>query len=398
MAEGSLTLSALSGVREVSASDWDRLAHDAPPFVEHGFLAALEESGCVGRDSGWIPVPVIARDGGGRLVGAAPAYLKTHSMGEFVYDWAWADAAQRAGVRYYPKLVVAAPFSPVAGPRLLVDPDLGPQAADHVRRALLAGLVEVARERGATGVHVLFCTSPERALAEELGLAGRTAMQFHWDNEGYADFDAFLGRFRSKRRNQIRRERRRVVEAGLEVRCLPVGDAPPELREPAWRWYLSTIQRFHWGRQYLNEAFFDRLFEELRPRLQLTVAHHRAEPVAGTVNLQKDGVRWGRYWGADARWPFLHFEVTGYAPIEDAIERGLVRFEAGQGGGSHKLGRGLLPTLTHSVHLHLHDGFHEALAAFCAQEHRHVAAEAEALRERIFVRRAPQTPEGSTTP
>ena len=376
------------GVAQVDAASWDRLTVDAPPFVEHAFLASLEEAGCVGAEAGWLPVPLMARDEQTHaLLGAAPAYIKTHSMGEFVYDWSWADAAERSGVPYYPKLVVAAPFSPVSGPRLLVDASLRPEAADAVRRALLSGCVQAARQMRCAGVHVLFCTERERDLAVEMGFAARTGMQFHWRNEGYATFDDFLARFRSKRRNQIRRERRRVRDSGVTIRSVTGGALDARHREAAFGFYAATVDRFTWGRRYLNERFFELLWERMPDRVQLLLAEDRSgELVAGTVNMQRHGRRYGRYWGATGAQDCLHFEVCSYGAIDDCIQRGLQVFEAGAGGGSHKYGRGFAPALTWSAHLHLHRGFHAALADFCLREAAHIRAEATQLAGALFVR------------
>ncbi len=375
-------------VREIDAASWDRLTVNAPPVVEHAFLASLEEAGCVGHEAGWIPVPLLARDdASGALLGAAPAYIKTHSMGEFVYDWSWADAAERSSVPYYPKLVIAAPFSPVAGPRLLVDPALGDADADEVRRGLLTACVQVARQMGCAGVHVLFCTERERDLAVEMGFAARTGMQFHWRNEGYETFEDFLGRFRSKRRNQIRRERRRVRESGLTIRSVTGSELDAHHRAAAFQFYTATVDRFTWGRRYLNERFFELLWERMPDRVQLLLAEDSdGQFVAGTLNLQRHGRRYGRYWGATSTQDCLHFEVCSYGAIDDCITKGLQVFEAGAGGGSHKYGRGFGPAITSSVHLHLHRGFHAALADFCAREAEHVQAEAAGLEGALFAR------------
>ena len=388
MAEpGSLRVETLAAVKEVDAATWDRLATHAPPVLEHGFLTSLEDAGCVGPDAGWAPLPLIARDGdGGPIVGVCPIYVKSHSMGEFVYDWSWADAAARARVPYYPKLVIAAPFSPVAGPRLLVDPALDAADGRAVRRALLLAAVEVARRTRCAGLHMLFCTEEERNLAAELGFAIRTGMQFHWRNEAYGTFDDFLGRFRSKRRNQIRRERRRVAEAGIRVRSYLGAEVVDAHRRHAFRFYRSTVDQFAWGRRYLNERFFELLWARCRDRLQLTLATRDDHVLAGTLNLEKDGRRYGRYWGTDERHHSLHFEVCSYAPIDDCIQRGVQVFEAGAGGGNHKYGRGFLPALTWSAHLHLHGGFQEAIADFCRREGEHVRGEAAELEATLFAR------------
>ncbi|MCB9798076.1 MAG: GNAT family N-acetyltransferase [Alphaproteobacteria bacterium] len=386
MAEGlQLEAAVLGSFSDVEAAAWDRIVAGEPPFLEHAFLWGLEDTGCVGADTGWLPRPVVVRSGG-ELLGIAPAWLKAHSMGEFVYDWAWADAAQRAGVRYYPKLIVAAPFSPVPGSRLLVDPALPPALADAVRTMLLDALETVARDSGAAGLHLLFCRPEEVRLCTERGYAHRVGMQFHWQNAGYADFEDFLARFRSKQRNQIRRERRQVAEQGVVVEALTGAEIPDALCGPAYGWYCATIERFFYGRQYLNEAFFQRLWEQMRPRLQLVVARHQGEPIAGSVNLQKGDERYGRYWGASERYSCVHFEVCTYTAVEDCIRQGIQTFQAGAGGGEHKYGRGFAPALTHSVHRLHHPGFQEAVEEFCTREATLVRAEADRLTEELFVR------------
>lgn len=384
-----LRVSSHPGVSALAAADWDRLVGDEPPFLEHAFLTSLEEAGCVGPDTGWHPQPITVHDEmTGELLGAAPAYLKTHSMGEFVYDWAWADAAERAGVQYYPKLVLAVPFTPVAGRRLLVEPALDPDEAMSVRRALLAGAVQLAADARCGGVHMLFCQEDERDAATAIGFVHRLGQQFHWVNDGYGEFADFLARFRSKRRNQIRRERRRVAEQGFETVSLLGDEVLDEHRELAFRFYCATVDQFRWGRRYLNERFFESLWARQRDRLQLTLARNidDGRVLAGTVNMQKGDARWGRYWGCDANHPFLHFEVCSYAPIEDCIGQGVQRFEAGAGGGSHKYGRGFLPAFTHSAHLLFNDGFHQAVADFCRREALIITQEAGSLTASLFAR------------
>ncbi len=386
---GPLRVGSHAGVGALDAAQWDRLAAGDSPFLEHAFLTSLEDAGCVGPDTGWHPQPLTVHDdASGALLGAAPVYLKSHSMGEFVYDWAWAEAAQRAGVQYYPKLVLAVPFTPVAGRRLLVDPALREEDARAVRQALLTGAVELARAARCAGVHMLFCTKEERDAATALGFAHRLGHQFHWTNEGYEDFEGFLARFRSKRRNQIRRERRRVGEQGLETVSLLGEQVLDEHRELAFRYYCATVDQFTWGRRYLNERFFELLWERMRHRLQLTLARRMSDGqvLAGTLNLQKGAQRWGRYWGCEADHPFLHFEVCSYAPIEDCIKTGVQRFEAGAGGGPHKYGRGFLPAYTHSAHLIFHEGFRRAIEDFCRREAALVEEEVEELGESLFAR------------
>jgi len=378
-----------SGVSKIEAADWDRVAADAPPFVEHAFLAALEETRCVGDQTGWYPTPLTVHDDDGQLIGAAPVYIKTHSMGEFVYDWSWADAAMRFGTEYYPKVVIAAPFSPVPGPRLLVDPTLPLEQAATVKKLLLAASVQVARDNDCKGVHMLFCTDEERSLAEQLGFFHRLGSQLHWTNHAYGSFDDFLGRFKSKKRNQIRRERRKVRDAGIAVVNVEGDGLEDWMRPHAFRLYCRTVDRFFYGRRYLNQEFFDALWSTMRDRLQLVLAHREGDVrdvVAGAINMQKGGKRHGRYWGTYKDTDCLHFEVCSYASIEDCIANGLQVFEAGAGGYGHKYGRGFLPVYTHSVHAVFHHRFAAALADFCEREAEAVLSENDRLREGLFIR------------
>lgn len=385
----SLTLTCHEEVSALNGALWDSFVGSSPPVLHHDFLSALEAHGCVGAETGWLPRPLIVRDeSSGTLVGSAPCYIKLHSMGEFVYDWAWADASHRSGLQYYPKLVIAAPFTPVSGPRLLTTGEREAEAQREIARHLLSGAEEVARLSGCTGVHMLFCTREEAQLAEELGFVIRSGVQFHWHNEGYRDFEDFLTRFRSKRRNQIRRERRRIVESGIETLSL-TGDAiTSEHMEHAFRFYRATVDRFTWGRPYLNRALFDALYASQRDAIQLTLARERdtGEILAGTFNFQKGDARYGRYWGCDSEVPMLHFEVCSYAAIDDCIAHGIQRFEAGAGGGPHKYGRGFLPVETYSAHKLFHEGFHQSVARFCAEERRSIRAEIASLKENLFVR------------
>lgn len=366
-----LELRVLRSVHEVAAADWDAVTGadpDGTPFHQHAFLATFEDTGCVGAGTGWRPLFVTVWTDGGTLVGVAPAFVKAHSMGEFVYDFAWAEAATRAGIAYYPKLVVAAPFTPVTGRRLFARAAEGAPSPERIRGALLDGLVAVAEDAGLSGVHVLFALEDELALARARGFAVRRGCQFHWRNDGYPDFEAFLARFPSKRRNQIRRERRQVRESGVRIQHLH-GEAIDEaLKGPAFAFYAATVDRYVYGRRYLNEAFFGRLFTTLRPHLQLTLAWKGGEIVGGALNLEHAGRRFGRYWGALEDVPALHFEVCAYAGIEDCIARGIATFEAGAGGEAHKLKRGFLPTRTGSAHLVLQPDFQAAVEDFCGRE------------------------------
>ncbi|MFO0744885.1 MAG: GNAT family N-acetyltransferase [Myxococcota bacterium] len=395
-----LSVTVHTSLADIGPAAWDALIDRAAgdvPFLRHGFLSALEDSRCIGPATGWSPRYLVAREGHGpdaRIVGATPGYLKSHSMGEFVYDWAWADAATRGGIRYYPKLILAAPFSPVSGRRLLVVPGLSPERRTEVQKALLVRAVELARETRSAGVHILFGSDEEMALAATLGFCHRLGAQYHWENiasdapgssERYADFEAFLARFPSKRRNQIRRERRKVREAGVEVKSYLGSAVEDRFIAPAFAFYGATVDRYVWGRRYLNERFFELLWERMRPYLHLTLAWRGPEVVGGTLDLQEGDRRWGRYWGALADVDSLHFEVCAYAPIEDCIQQGLVAFEAGAG-GEHKLGRGFLPTPTHSAHLLFDPRLHHSIAEFCAQEEAVLRERLAVAKDEVFVR------------
>ncbi len=353
----------LEGVREVAAEQWNALVGEASPFLEWEWLASLEEAGCVGPKSGWSARPLVVREAG-RLVAAVPLYLKTHSEGEFVFDWGWADAAERAGIAYYPKLLVGVPFTPAAGTRLLV-------ARDAERGAwlpkLAAALVELCRANELSGVHVNFCEEHEIAPLREAGFELRVGVQYHWRNAGDASFDAWLARFRSKRRNQIKRERREVAESGVSIET-HVGLAIPDaLFEPMFRFYLATVRGRVWGRQYLNRRFFELLRERWKKRLCFIVASQGGEPIAGTFNVQKGDALWGRYWGATREVRNLHFEVCYYRAVEHCIAHGLARFEPGAG-GDYKQVRGFDGQPTWSLHWLAEPRLRAAVARFLADE------------------------------
>ncbi len=353
MSDASYTLRLLESVREVPAADWDALVgDDSSPFVEHRWLDALEETGCVGGDTGWVPAHLsIWR--GDKLVAVAPSYLKGHSEGEFVFDWSWADFAQRAGIRYYPKVVVAVPFTPATGDRVLVAPGED--------RATLTRLVaQAAREwsgRAKTSsVHVLFPREDEAKAWEAAGYLRREGFQFHWFRDGATSFDGYLSRFNSKRRNQIKREVRGVREAGLVVETLPPEAHTREVARAMHALYASTIDKHGvWGRLYLNERFFETIVERFQDRLAWVVARPEGSTrsgkdiVAGAFNVARGARLYGRYWGTRTEVPFLHFAVCYYAGIEYCLERGIDVFEPGAG-GEHKRARGFVPTLTHSAH------------------------------------------------
>lgn len=351
------TVRILESLNEVPRAAWDALCPGAPPFLSWDFLQALEEAGCVTPERGWRPVHLsLWRDQ--HLVAAAPAYLKGNSEGEFVFDWSIADLAHKLRLRYYPKLIVAVPFTPVTGPRFLLHPDLDAAEAAGLRRLLGETALTLAEELDLSSVHVLFPPQQEaEALCAEgsgLPLRRRVGVQFHWHNEGYRSFDDFLTRFSSKRRAMIRRERREVREAGLQVSTLrgPFSDEDVDLM---YAFYTSTVEKFVWGRHYLNRRAFALLAERLPSQLEFVTARAGRDgpPLAGAINFQKDGCLYGRYWGQREgpvhSHPFLHFEVCYYHSIEECIERGVRVFEPGAG-GEHKMARGFLPAFTYSAH------------------------------------------------
>ena len=354
----------LEGVAAVPRDAWNALVGDESPFLEWEWLASLEEAGCVGPETGWQPRPLVARDGT-RLLAACPLYVKGHSEGEFVYDWGWADAAERAGIRYYPKLLVGVPFTPVTGARFLVAE--GEDRALWVER-LGAALRELCLENELSGVHVNFCREEETKPLAEADYLLRLGIQYHWHNDGYGSFEDYLARFRSKRRNQIRRERREVAAQGLTIEAL-TGDAiDDDLFDPLYRCYEAGIQAHQqWGRLYLNQRFFELLRERFRERLCFVVARRGSEVVAGTSNIVKGDAFYGRYWGALQPLEYLHFEVCYYAAIEHCIERGIARFEPGAG-GSYKYLRGFDARPTYSLHFLREPRLAQAVAHFLDAE------------------------------
>ena len=357
------------GVAAFDAAEWDACAGTANPFVSHAFLSALEESGSAVTRQGWQPLPIAIDGPDGRLAGVAPAYAKGHSQGEYVFDHAWAEAFERAGGRYYPKLQIAVPFSPVPGPRLLMrDPAVAP--------ALIAAAEAIVAQHGLSSAHATFIAPEQVPLFEAAGWLIRTDSQFHWTNAGYGDFDDFLAALASRKRKAIRRERAAAV-AGLEIVHLS-GDAIGEEHWDAfWHFYQDTGSR-KWGRPYLTRAFFTLLSERMADKVLLVLALHDGRPIAGALNLIGADTLYGRYWGASEEVPFLHFELCYYQAIDAAIARGLTHVEAGAQGG-HKLARGYVPVATWSAHYIADPGFRGAVADFLAAERRAVAHDIDML-------------------
>ncbi|MET3439114.1 GNAT family N-acetyltransferase [Sphingomonas sp. 1185] len=367
----------LSGVAALSPDQWDACAGTANPFVSHAFLSALETSHSVGGRSGWTPAPIVIDGPDGQPAAIAPAYLKAHSQGEYVFDHGWADAWERAGGRYYPKLQVAAPFSPVPGPRLLLrDPALAP--------ALIAAIEAVTDQNALSSAHVTFVTPDQVPHFEAAGWLIREGVQFHWRNDGYASFDDFLDALASRKRKAIRKERAAAVE-GLTIRHLTGADIRPEHWDAFWTFYQDTGSR-KWGQPYLTRAAFDRIGERLGDKVLLILAMREGLPIAGALNLIGADTLYGRYWGATEEVPFLHFELCYYQAIDAAIARGLSTVEAGAQ-GEHKLARGYAPVPTYSAHYIPHPAFRRAVAEFVTREREAMAAESEYLGELTPFRR-----------
>jgi len=357
-----LSLTLHRSIAEIPALDWDACASDENPFVSHAFLLALEESGSTGGRSGWQAQHLALRDPGGGLVGCAPMYAKSHSQGEYVFDHGWADAFERAGGQYYPKLQVAAPFSPVPGPRLLIRPGSG-----LPRGAMAQALRQACEALDLSSVHVTFCTEADWITLGEAGWLQRIGVQFHWHNAGYATFEDFLGALASRKRKQVKRERRDAAASGFVLKTLRGHEIMPRHWKAFHRFYQATTDK-KWGRSaYLNARFWPLLGDRLGDRVVLMVAEQDGEPVAGALNLLGRDALYGRNWGAVVDAPFLHFELCYYRAIDFAIEHKLPRVEAGAQ-GEHKIQRGYLPAPTWSAHWIAHPGLRRAVAQFLDQE------------------------------
>ncbi|PZU58230.1 MAG: GNAT family N-acetyltransferase [Sphingobium sp.] len=377
MADCGVTARVAGSVAELPRDQWDACAGAGNPFVSHAFLSILEESGSVGPGTGWQPLPVLIDGPDGGIAAALPAYAKTHSQGEYVFDHNWADAWERAGGAYYPKIQIASPFSPVPGPRLLLrDRELAP--------ALIAAAETLVARNGLSSAHASFVTPEQVPLFEAAGWLIREDSQFHWENRGYRTFDDFLGELASAKRKNVRKERARAVE-GLEILHLTGGALTQAHWDIFWRFYQDTGSR-KWGRPYLTRSFFSLLGERMGDQVLLILALRDGQPVAGALNLIGADTLYGRYWGCTQDVPFLHFELCYYQAIDAAIARNLARVEAGAQ-GSHKLARGYGPVPTWSAHFIPDPNFRRAIADFIVRERAGVQQDRLWLEERAPFRK-----------
>jgi len=380
MDQAQIEVQALGSLSQISAAEWDACAcpeaadggRPLDPFTTHRFLLALEESGSVGRGTGWQPQYLTAFLDG-ILIAAAPMYAKSHSQGEYIFDHSWAHAYESAGGRYYPKLQIAVPFTPATGRRFLVRPGY-----DRIgMSALVQGAVQLAVDNQVSSVHVTFCTEAEALAGEQMGLMPRSSQQFHWLNDGYADFDEFLTALSSRKRKNIRKERAQANGFGGEIHTLTGDDLRPEHWDAFWRFYQDTGAR-KWGSPYLTRQFFDIVQETMANDMALVLAERDGHAIAGALNFIGRETLFGRYWGCIEHHACLHFELCYYRAIDFAIAHGLARVEAGAQ-GEHKLARGYLPTRTHSLHWVGDPGFADAVKKYLDAEGRAVGEEIEIL-------------------
>ncbi len=381
--------SIVDSLEKIPANDWNAIAGESSPFLRHEFLSALESTNCVSPKTGWLAQHLAVYEDGplqGRLLGAAPMYLKKHSYGEYVFDWSWANAYAQAGERYYPKLAVCVPFTPVGGPRLLVA--AGTDSA-RIKNELIQGATRHMQETGVSSLHWLFLTEADACLLETEGHLLRTGFQFHWSNPGYRDFDDFLSTFTAEKRKKIKRERRHVHEAGIVMEVRTGASIASDYWNIFYEFYISTI-RTHGANAYLTREFFHRLGETLRDQVVLVLARKDREYIAGALNLRGAETLYGRYWGCRGEFHSLHFETCYYTAIEYSIIQGLRSFEAGAQ-GEHKLARGFTPVVTHSAHRLTHPEFSRAVADYLARERLDVDLYVNELNEHVPFKKAVAT-------
>jgi predicted N-acyltransferase len=379
MPDSAISLEAVPSVAQIPAADWDACANPEGepynPFVSHAFFAALEASGAAGARTGWGPRHLVARRGGS-IIGIVPCYLKSHSQGEYVFDHGWADAYERAGGQYYPKLQATVPFTPASGPRLLVGRN---ESGDAIREVLANGLIALCGATRASSVHVTFAREQDWTGLAAQGFLQRTDQQFHWRNVGYGNFEDFLATLASRHRKAIRRERRDALANGITIHALSGADITEDAWDAYFEFYMDTGSR-KWGRPYLNRDFYRRIGETMAERVLLVMAKREGRWIAGAINFIGSDTLFGRNWGAIEHHPFLHFEVCYYQAIDYAITHGLARVEAGAQ-GEHKVARGYLPQTTYSAHYIPDPDFRRAVRDYLEQERAHVAAAARELTE-----------------
>jgi predicted N-acyltransferase len=377
---GELRIRIVPAIADIPAAAWDACANPVlvqpdgqefphNPFISHAFLSALEASGSATARTGWQPQHLVAESEAGAVLGVVPAYLKSHSRGEYVFVAGWAEAYERAGGDYYPKVQVAVPFTPATGRRLLVAPGAG---AQDIREGLASGLIELARLREASSVHVTFAPEDEWKLLCQRGYLPRTDQQFHWDNGGYATFDDFLGALAARKRKAIRRERQGALEPGIEVQWLTGSDLTESVWDTFFAFYMDTGSR-KWGRPYLTRQFYSLIGATMRERILLVMAKRAGRYIAGAINFIGSDTLYGRHWGAVEHHPFLHFELCYYQAIEYAIQHKLHRVEAGAQ-GEHKLARGYMPVTTYSAHYIADPALRRAIADYLKRERAYVEA------------------------
>ena len=368
-----ISVRVLSSLGDIAPKDWDACTGKENPFVRHAFLSALEDSGSADAETGWIAQHLIVEDGVGGLLAAAPLYLKSHSYGEYVFDWSWAEAYERAGGHFYPKLQCAVPFTPATGPRLLVSSEVSDSEAMELRSALSMAMVQLAEKLNVSSLHVTFPEQTEWKMMGELGYMQRVGQQFHWENRDYENFDDFLATLTSRKRKQLRKERQKIAETGLTFRALKGAKISEAHWHAFYRFYRNTTDK-KWGPSYLTQEFFPLLSERLGDAVVLIVAEDDGLPVAGALNLIGGDTVFGRNWGCEGHYKFLHFETCYYQSIEFAINHGLKWVEAGAQ-GPHKIQRGYLPKFTFSTHWVADPSLRRGVQQFLAEERRSVRNE-----------------------
>ena len=369
-----ISVRVVSSLGDVDARAWDACAGRDNPFVSYSFLSALEDSGSATGETGWACQHLIIEDSDGGYLGVAPVYVKSHSYGEYVFDWGWADAYERAGGQYFPKLLCGVPFTPVNGPRLMIAPNAEDRKKE-IRAALCGAMVQIANRLGLSSIHINFPTKPEWDLMGEMNFLLRQGQQFHWENNGYATFDDFLASLSSRKRKNIRKERAKVTNIGLDIRALTRNEITEGHWDAFYEFYRNTSDR-KWGSAYLNRRFFSMLGERCKDSVVLIYAEADGLPVAGALNLAGSDTLFGRNWGCAARFKFLHFEACYYQAMDYAIAHGLKRVEAGAQ-GPHKIQRGYLPSATFSAHWIADDSFRDAVERFLEKERQGVEYEME---------------------